>query len=407
MQRTRTRKAHGYSVYQRKSDGRWGWAVTIGVNEKGNPDRVQGICRTEAEAKDKALDVLAKHRQGLQITKGKDIKLADYLDQWLEMYIRPHREPKTVAYYSGMVRTHIKPTLGQTYLKKLTTTQVQKLLNDKARPFLVTLKYEDETVVEKRLSGETIRGIRATLRSALSRAYKDGLIAENVASRVETPKTTRKDPDFLKPDEIEKLRKKAIGHPLERLVVVALHTGLRIGEATGLRWQDVDFELRTIRIQSQLQRVDGKLALKSLKSTRSNRTLPLAKPALDALQSQKADHVMQASTTSSKAFNPLSLVFLNPEGRPFDPKYVDSHLKTLMVSAGLRPLSFHKLRHTAATLMLAEGIPLANVRDMLGHSQIALTANTYGHAVPEALRGAAEALERAMVPKAKTANDNL
>jgi integrase len=270
MARVRTRRAQGYSVYPRK-DGRWGWAVTIGTNASGNPQRIQGICRTQADATNKALDTVAKHKAGSHIPQGRDITLETYLDQWLDLYVKPHREPKTVAYYSGMIKHHIVPVLGRTPMRRLTSIQVQRLLNEKAQPFTVTVK--DGTTIQKRLSGETIRGIRATLRSALTRAHQDGLVSENVASRVITPKTTRKDPDYLTAEEINTLVSKAIGHPLERIVLLTLLTGMRIGEATGLRWQDVDFDRNTIRIQVQLQRIEGKLTLKGLKSPKANRTL--------------------------------------------------------------------------------------------------------------------------------------
>lgn len=391
-QKPRTRKAHGYSVYPRK-DGRWGWAVTIGVNANGNPDRIQGICKTEALAVTSALDILAKHKAGSHMPKGKDQTLADFLDEWLETYIKPHREPKTFTYYKGMIETHIKPTLGRTPIRKLTAPMVQKLLNEKARPFTAEVKGEP---VEKRLSGDTLRGIRSTLRSALTRAFKNGLVAENVARRVDSPQVKRKEPEYISAEDAYKLVESTEDHPIDRLIIVALHTGMRIGEVTGLTWQDIDFENETVRVRGQLQRIDGKLALKSLKSQRSSRTLCLTRSALTALRDQKAFQLMQSSDRLREEFNPMGLVFLNIEQRPLDPKFVNSHLKKLMVRAGIKPVSFHKLRHTAATLMLSAGVPLSQVRDQLGHSQIALTANIYGHAVPAALRAAAESLEQAI-----------
>ena len=401
--KTRTRKAHGYSVYKRK-DGRWGWAVTTGTNPKGNPERVQGICSTETLAKDKALDVLAKHKAGKHIPTGRDKTLGQYLTEWIELYIKPHREPKTTAYYEGMIKNHIEPTLGRVPLRKLTSAQVQRMLNDKAKPFMVTPKPKTEDdkpePIEKRLSAETLRGIKATLRSALSRAYKDGLVGENVGGRVETPKAPHREAEYLTAEDAGKLLAKAGDHPIDRLVVVALQTGMRIGEVTGLTWQDIDFENETVKIRGQLQRIEKKLTLKRLKSDRAARTLCLTKTALTALQDQKAVQVMQGTDRlDTEPYNPMNLVFLNLEGRPLDPKFVNDHLKAMMVKAKVKVLSFHKLRHTAATLMLAAGIPLTQVRDQLGHSQIALTSNIYGHAVPAALRTAAETLERVMMPR--------
>lgn len=398
----RRRRAHGYTTYKRK-DGRWGWAVTIGVNAKGNPQRVQGVCKTETLAQTAAIEVLGKHRQGLEPQTGRDKTVEVYLNEWLELYIRPHREPKTVKYYEGMIKHHLAPAIGRIGLRKLTAANVQKMLNDSAKPFTIKVKKKDEDgkfieveVVKKR-SAETIRGIRATLRSGLGQAYKDGLIAQNPATRVNTPKGERKDRDYLKPDEINTLFERAKGHPLERLILVALLTGMRVGELTGLTWENVDLDAKTLKVRAQLQRIEGTLQLKRLKSDNANRTLYIAPTAETAFKDQRAEQMIQKATMIDKGeYNPLNLVFLNPEGRPLDPKYIDKHLKALLASAGIRSMSFHKLRHTAATLSLASGAPISTVKDQLGHSQIALTVNTYGHAVSGAMKSVAESLERAI-----------
>lgn len=396
MPKPRKRRAHGYSVYKRK-DGRYGWGVTIDYDpETGNPKRIQGICRKEDEAQQNALAALAKYREGKEQPQGRDQTMADFLEQWLDLYVRPHREPKTVKYYEGMIKLHIKPTLGKTPLRKVTSAKFQQLLNDKAKP-IETKNEKGEVISSKRLSAETLRGIRATLRSALTRAYKDGLVGENIASRVITPKAPRKDPEYLDQEQVAKLVKTAKGHELETLLIVALLTGLRIGEITGLRWEDIDMEARTLRVQRQLQRIDKKLTLKGLKSASSRRTLYLPPTGMEALKIHRRDQFASLQNPK-RPRNDMNLVFLNAEGRPLDPKYVDKRLKQLMEDAKVPPMSFHKLRHTAATLLLAGGVPLSVVKDQLGHSQISLTSNTYGHAVPEALRTAGEALERTLRP---------
>ncbi|MGI8923330.1 MAG: site-specific integrase [Fimbriimonadales bacterium] len=128
-------------------------------------------------------------------------------------------------------------------------------------------------------------------------------------------------------------------HPLCGLFTFTLATGLRIGEATGLRWSDVDFEKETATIAVQLQRIAGKLIHKPLKSQSSRRTLPIS-GAIEVLEAAKSAQLIDGPA------NPLGLVFLNAEGRPLDQKYIDKRLKALLVAAGLPPLSFHKLRHT-------------------------------------------------------------
>ncbi|MBA3726604.1 MAG: site-specific integrase, partial [Armatimonadetes bacterium] len=177
-------------------------------------------------------------------------------------------------------------------------------------------------------------------------------------------------------------------HPLGPLFTFALFTGVRLGEATGLRWEDVDFENKTARIQVQLQRIDSKLVHKGLKSPTARRTCPLTEQAVDALREAKISQIVGGYE------NGMNLVFLNPEGWPLDPKYIDKKLKEVLANACLPVMSFHKLRHTAATLMVAGGIPIAQVQKLLGHSQISLTANLYAHADLEAKRRAMDVYEQ-------------
>jgi len=384
MARTKTRRSQGFSVYQRKDD-RWGWAVTTGYHPvTGNPQRVQGICKTQKEASEAAVLATAKVKTGAHIPQGKDQTVGAYLDEWLETYIRPNREPKTTTYYAGMIKQHLKPAFDRTPLRKLTVPMVQRLLNEKAKPQPVKDK------PDKTLSANTIRGIRATLRSALTQAVRNGLVVDNVAQKVTTPKVKSKKQEFLEPGQVKKLLIAAEGHHLHSLITIAVHTGMRIGEITGLTWSCVDLEKKALRIEHQLQRINGKLQLKSLKSDRSRRTLHLTKTAIEALRNEKSRQLLELSPGQ----NPLDLVFLNHEQRPLDPKFVNDNLKALMVKAEIPPMSFHKLRHTAATQALASGIPITHVQDQLGHSQISLTKNIYGHAVPTALQDVAEALDR-------------
>src|SRR5579863_10090063 len=106
MARSKTRRSKGFSVFQPK-DGRWGWAVVVEYDQvTGNPKRIQGTERSQDEASGKAIDASAKVRAGAQLPEGRDKTVGEYLDEWLEVYVKPHREPKTYAYYAGMVKHH-------------------------------------------------------------------------------------------------------------------------------------------------------------------------------------------------------------------------------------------------------------------------------------------------------------
>lgn len=375
---SRRRRNDGYSVYYHKPSDRYEWIVTTGYDENGRAIRVRGYEKTRSEAVAKAQTAALNHRKGGFVPLGKDSTVAEYLDQWLDLHVAPYKEPKTTSFYRGNVTTHLKPFLGKRKLRQLSPQEIQKMI---------------ATRQSEGLSASTLHGILRTLRTALSTAWKEGLIEQNVAQKVTMPKLEQRPPEFLTPQEARKLLEASRGHFLQNLLSFTLATGVRIGEATGLTWDRVDLARRQAAIQHQLQRIDSNLVLKRLKSKSSRRTLALSQSAIDAIRDERSRHLLLESTLGPD-WNPLNLVFLNPEGRPYDPKNVNVHLKSLMKSAGIRPMSFHKLRHTAATLMVAAGVELHQVKEQLGHSQISLTANLYAHGVDEAQRKAVNKLDQ-------------
>lgn len=377
--KSRTRRNDGYSVYKHRS-GRWEWLVTVGYHENGTQKRLRGYAETRDDAVASAQAAAHKKRSGTFVPTTKDSLLEDYLWAWLELRIKPHREPKTVSYYEANIKHHLAPTLGKTPLRKLTAQAVQKLINDK--------------LADKK-SPATVHGIIRTLRTALTTAWKEGLIEQNVAQRVTMPKLEHKDAQYLQPADARALLDASVGHPLENLIAFTLASGVRIGEATGLTWDNVDLERKEVAIVHQLQRIDGKLVLKGLKSKSSRRALALSDIAFDALNRAQFTSAWAKANLSGEA-SAMNLVFVNPEGRPIDPKYAHHHLKKLCVAAGVKEVGFHKLRHTAATLMVAAGVELHQVKEQLGHSQIALTANLYAHNVTEAQRKAVDKLDEVL-----------
>ncbi len=373
------REHHTGSIFKRK-DGRYVVQVQNPSLDPTAPRYITKYARTNAEAVQLLNDLVS------QVTIGKTIvtkrqTVAEFLDYWIDSIPPGSLQPKTLSWYRMMIDYHLKPAIGTIDLRKLHPIQIQLLINSK---------------IHSGLAPSSVRGIHAVLRTALNQAWKYEMVAENVAKKVTLPRQKQAEPEFLSAQDAQKLLQSLAGHQIEGLVKLALGTGMRLGEATGLRWNDVNLDTETVRVTGQLQRLEGKLALKILKSRSSRRSLPLIGVALKAVQMEQTRQVTQRSTYRGAEFNPLNLIFLNAEGHPFDPKNVNQHLKAACVRAGIKPVSFHKLRHTAASLMVAAGVELHQVKEQLGHSQISLTANLYAHGVPESQRRAVNILDEVL-----------
>ena len=280
--------------------------------------------------------------------------------------------------YEVHVRLHLKPSLGHIALERLEPAHVQALLNRK---------------LKEGLSPKSVLYIRSTLRSALQQAVRWGYLTRNSAALVDGPRSERFDIKPLDADEARRLLEALEGDRLRALYSVALTMGLRQGEALGLRWDDVDQVLGYLHIRKQLQRIDGKFVLVDLKTSRSRRTLVM--PGSVAVELQK--HASrQAEESHSRDRDPESfdLVFTRPDGAPLDGTVVSHQFHRVLAKAGLQQRRFHDLRHSCATLLLAQGVSPRVVMEILGHSQIALTMNTYTHVLPELKRDAAERMDR-------------
>ena len=188
------------------------------------------------------------------------------------------------------------------------------------------------------------------------------------------------------------------GDRLEALYTLTLTLGLRQGEALGLRWSDVDFEASTITVEATLQRYGRSYHLNEPKSRRSRRRLPLPRSLVNRLLRHRTlqleDRLRAGSAWST---NQWDLVFLTERGRPLNGPTVTRRLQRLLVQAGLPKKRFHDLRHSAASFMLAEGVPMRVITEILGHSDASLTANVYAHVAPELQREATDRVGRLLL----------
>ncbi len=199
---------------------------------------------------------LRTQQQGLPVNSDERKTVATFLADWLETVVKPSKRPKTYSSYAQIVRLHIAPDLGKFAVAKLTAHDVQKFMNAKSNDVITrevrrlqpvgkgprgAVKYEAKLVkIEARLSPRTVSYIREVLRNALGQAKRWDLVPRNVAEAVSPPASVRHSMVSLTPEDAGKLLKEAKGNRCEAMFTVALAVGLRIGEALGLRWSDVD-----------------------------------------------------------------------------------------------------------------------------------------------------------------------
>ena len=360
------------SVYQRR-DRRWVACITLGY-ANGGRRRKTLLADSKREAKKKLAQLLQAQEQGLALDA--DPTVADYLRKWLKETAIPSLRPRTGAGYASIVHQHLVPSLGRIKLRKLSVADVEIHLRRTAA---------------SGLSGGTIKYHHAVLGRALKDAERWGLVSRNVARLVTPPRVQRRDVQPLTPEQARLFLASVEDDRLRALYMVSISLGLRQGEALALAWTDIDFEARTLRVSYTLQRYNGTYHLDAPKTERSQRTVTLPPQIIDALYRHRAtqnEERLQFGKFWAEDRRPF--VFCDELGEPLNGRTVTRVFRKKLADLGLPAQRFHDLRHAAATFLIAQGIPLRVIMEILGHSTIATTADIYGHVELELQRDATE-----------------
>lgn len=298
------------------------------------------------------------------------ILFSDFMLQWLEI-VKPTIAIATYASYSAMVKSIIVPyfkTTGIT-LEELKATDIQKFYMEQL----------------KRVSASSVIHYHANIHKALKYAVRIDLIASNPADKVERPKKERFVGSFYDSNEIEMLFQAAKGTNLELPIFLGAFYGLRRSEALGLKWSAVDFQNNTITICHTVTccTIDGKyiqVAQDTTKTKSSMRTLPLIpvfKEKLLAHKKQQEEYMRVCGKCYDKRY--LDYICVDQMGTLISPNYLTSAFSKLLDRNGLRHIRFHDLRHSCASLLLSNGVPMKQIQEWLGHSDFSTTANVYAH----------------------------
>lgn len=351
------------SVYLRSSDGRW---VASFVDVHGR--RHQLYAGSERDVRRKLRAALKERDRGVTDTH---VTLGAWLDQWLAtLDVRP----TTAADYRYKVS--LVPQWARTkLLGELTPGDVHRLLDQIA---------SGTTATGTPRARSTVAQVRSVLRRALSQAERWGMVGRNVASLVDAPEAGVAEIEPLSLDEVLALLAAVDGHRLESLYTTAVALGLRRGEALGVTWGDVDLERATLTVQRQLTTTNrGEVVIGPPKTRRSARRLALPDVCIEALVDHRRLQIDERSRLGD-AWYDNNLVWPSELGTPLSPRNLLRHLHRTCERAGIRRVSFHTLRHSAATIMLAQGVPERVIMDVLGHSTPAMMVR-YQH-VTDALR---------------------
>ena len=370
------------SIYPLK-DGRW-------MSYLRMPDgRKKFFTGPNSDVVKKRLKAAQEAATAGQLILGRDQPVATYLERWLNDAARPSIRVKTYEDYDLCVR-RLTPHIGYIRLRALTPEHIQEALGALSR---------------RGLAPRTVRQVHMVLRRALKQAVLWRVLATNPSDAVRPPRAARIEHRVLNEEEMRRLLEAMQGSRQYALFVLLATTGCRIGEALGLRWTDVDFRRSTasIRRALQVQRGIG-IAFVEPKSARSRRTLPLPPETLIALEMHREIQDRDRSKARD-LWTETGLIFTTPTGGPRNPHNLIEPFGIALKRAGLPHVRIHDMRHSAATHLLTKGVHPKVVQDLLGHSTIAITLDTYSHVLPSLAKEASGHMS-SLIPSTAALSDS-
>lgn len=349
------------SVYYDAERDRWVAEVTVELGK-----RKKFRFKTKQEAIRKKNEALRELEQGT-LAMGPQRKLGEYLDDWIENVHKGKLRLSAYVKYKKLIKYVTADRLGEVWLQKLTPELVQRFYR---------------RLGERKLSTKTVNSVHGVLHLALDNAVRWGYVSRNVCDFVTLPRIVTQEAVVLTASQAHVLLESVREHRLEAVLMLTVVTGMRRGEVLALRWSDIDFERQVLHVFHTVDYIPKYGYVEGEPKTKAGKrkiNLPLF--IVEMLLEHKLKQDELRVSLGDKWEN-LDLVFPDLKGGYFNPSYLLRMFKKVLGAAGLDNMRFHDLRHSAATILLAKGVNVKIVSELLGHSDIVITLRTYGHLLP-------------------------
>lgn len=377
-----TKKANGEGSIS-KYKNRWRGAITIGRNSDGRLKRKYLYGKTKQEVLNKMTEYKYKNNIGL-LPKNEQITVSEWFYTWLFEYKKTFCKPSTFERYEGLYRNYIKDsTISNIKLRDLRLNNIQTYYNNLSK---------------NGKPNSTLKSINKPLKNCLNEALKHDFIVKNYCELITLPSVEKNNEVKVFSTEQEKQFIKAVeNNRLKALFILDLGTGLRIGELLALRWDDIDLENCELTVSKSLKRVTiiengiriSKLIEQTPKTKNSIRKVDIPSAIITILQNHKDKQSLE-KVKAGNLYTDINLVFSTELGNYIDDRNLRRSYKRILTKANIPYIKFHSLRHTYATRLFENGVPLKTVSELLGHADISVTANIYTHVMKKEKTKAAD-----------------
>lgn len=380
------KRGAGEGCISQRKDGRWIAIVTLGKNPDGSQKRKILYGKSRGEVQVKLTTLLNEINLGNYHEPSK-LLLGDWMQKWLWDFKKITLKPKTFTSYTDIVDMYINKYLGHIALGDLKTHHVQNMINEMDR---------------MKLSPRTIKYAHTLLVAAIDKAVLIDLMVKNVAKACTLPKNRQDEVKVLSVTEQQTFLKAVSQHRLRAAFYTLLASGVRIGELLALKWSDIFFEDDWIYICRNIQRVKvfdehqatkTKLVEGTTKTAKSTRKVPIIPQLREILIEHRRLQEIEKDA-AGELYIDSDYLFCNEIGQPIDSRNFTRTFKRILKDNGLPDIKVHSLRHTFATRALENDIELIVVQELLGHSSIRVTADTYSHVLPYKMKGSMVNMEK-------------